>query len=88
MKIYQSETNIKQAKSLFSSCSLDAAFCYRMLDRLKTDAEGFLSNGNSLWGGDSATHANALVYIWNALEVKPDWFTAKEVRIMTSKLGA
>ena len=63
--------------------SEDNEYQYMLLDRLKTDCEYFLGNGNRnekhLWAGSVEAQINEMKKIWNNLKEKPEWLTMKDI---------
>jgi len=70
------------------------SFNYSMLDRLRTDCEYFLGNGNGhekhLWAGSVDKQIAEMKKIHDSLKVKPKWLPKRKIhmyeRMMTSKL--
>lgn len=58
-------------------------FNYMLLDRLKTDCEYFLGNGNRnekhLWAGSVDAQIKEMKKIWNSLKEKPEWLTMEDI---------
>lgn len=63
--------------------SEDNEYQYMLLDRLKTDCEYFLGNGNRnekhLWAGSVEAQINEMKKIWNNLKEKPEWLTMEDI---------
>lgn len=63
----------------------DHKFTYQMLDRLKTDNEYWLGNGNSadkhLWAGNPKDQIAEMRKLYNSLpdDKKPEWLTEKDI---------
>ena len=56
---------------------------YMLLDRLRSDCEYFLGNGNrnekDLWAGSVDAQINEMKKIWNSLKEKPEWLTMEDI---------
>lgn len=58
---------------------------YMLLDRLRTDCEYYLGNGNrnpkNLWAGSEVEQINAMKLLWHLFskEDKPDWLTFDDI---------
>ena len=56
---------------------------YMLLDRLRSDCEYFLGNGNRnekhLWAGSVDAQINEMKKIWNSLKEKPEWLTMEDI---------
>lgn len=63
--------------------SEDNEYQYMLLNRLKTDCEYFLGNGNRnekhLWAGSVEAQINEMKKIWNNLKEKPEWLTIEDI---------
>lgn len=61
----------------------DSEFLYQMLDRLKSDCEYFLGNGNGtekyLWASTVDNQISAMKEIYNKLKEKPEWLTLEQI---------
>lgn len=61
----------------------DSEYQYMLLDRLKTDCEYFLGNGNRnekhLWAGSVDAQIKEMKKIWNSLKEKPEWLTMEDI---------
>lgn len=56
---------------------------YMLLDRMRSDCEYFLGNGNGyeghLWGGSVEVTCDEMERIWNSLEEKPEWLSLEQI---------
>ena len=56
---------------------------YMMLDRLRSDCEYYLGNGNrnpkSLWALNEIDHIQEMKNLYNSLIVKPEWLTYDKI---------
>lgn len=64
--------------------SSDESYPYMLLDRMRSDCEYFLGNGNRhpkhLWATEGAeAHIQYMKYIWEYLPEKPEWLTMEEI---------
>lgn len=63
--------------------SKDDTFRYMMLDRLKTDCNYFLDNGNRnekhLWAGDVDKQIKLMKDLYNSFEEKPEWISMEDI---------
>lgn len=61
----------------------DNEYQYMLLDRLRTDCEYFLGNGNrnekNLWAGSVDAQIKEMKKIWNNLKEKPEWLTMEDI---------
>ena len=61
----------------------NSEYQYMLLDRLKTDCEYFLGNGNRnekhLWAGSVDAQIKEMKKIWNSLKEKPEWLTMEDI---------
>ena len=61
------------------------SFKYMLLDRLRTDCEYFLGNGNRyapyLWAGTVETHIESMFLLYDSFpeEDKPEWITRDDI---------
>ena len=57
---------------------------YMLLDRMRSDCNYFLGNGNGyeghLWGGSVEAICDEMERIWNSLEEKPEWLTLEQIK--------
>ena len=71
--------------------SNDPEFNYKLLDRLKSDCEYFLGNGNRsekhLWAGNVNDQIAKMKEIYNALEEKPEWLTMEQIDEYAEKMN-
>lgn len=71
--------------------SLDPEYNYQLLDRLKSDCEYFLGNGNrnekDLWAGNVNDQIAKMKEIYNSLEEKPEWLTMEEIDDYAAKMN-
>lgn len=77
-----SDTN-KLFESFNHNLKEDSEFDYKMLDRLKSDCEYFLGNGNSyekhLHQGNVENQIAKMKEIYNSLKEKPEWLTMEDI---------
>lgn len=70
--------------------SKDPEFNYKLLDRLKSDCEYFLGNGNRsekhLWAGNVNDQIAKMKEIYNSLEEKPEWLTMEQIDEYAEKM--
>lgn len=63
--------------------SNDPEFNYRLLDRLRSDCDYFLGNGNRaekhLWAGNCEAQIAKMREIYNSLEEKPEWLSEEDI---------
>nr|DAR20331.1 MAG TPA: Large polyvalent protein-associated domain 11 [Caudoviricetes sp.] len=56
---------------------------YMLLDRMRSDCNYFLGNGNGyeghLWGGSVEVICDEMERIWNSLEEKPEWLSLEQI---------
>lgn len=66
-------------------------YLYQLLDRLRTDCEYYLGNGNhhpqALWAGNEQGQIDKMREIWNQLEEKPEWLTWEDINEYAAKMG-
>lgn len=66
-------------------------YLYQLLDRLRTDCEYYLGNGNhhpqALWAGNEQGQIDKMREIWNQLEEKPEWLTWEDINDYAAKMG-
>lgn len=71
--------------------SKDPEFNYQLLDRLKSDCEYFLGNGNRsekhLWAGNVNDQIAKMKEIYNSLEEKPEWLTMEQINEYAEKMN-
>lgn len=69
----------------FEYTTKEATYRYMLLDRLRTDCNYFLGNGNrnekNLWAGNVEDHINVMKELWHSfsLEEKPEWLTLEQI---------
>lgn len=74
--------------------SSDNEYQYMLLDRLKTDCEYFLGNGNGsvkhLWAGDIDEQIDKMKELYNSFadNEKPEWITMKDINNYEKKMKA
>ena len=78
--------SIERDKTIDKFCSEhDETFRYQMLDRMRSDCEYYLGNGNRyskhLWAGNEHTHILYMKALWNSFprEGKPEWLSMEEI---------
>ena len=68
----------------------DLEYRYMLLDRLRSDCEYFLGNGNRnekhLWAGSVDAQINEMKKIWNSLKEKPEWITMDDINNYEKKM--
>lgn len=68
----------------------DLEYRYMLLDRLRSDCEYFLGNGNRnekhLWAGSVDAQINEMKKIWNSLKEKPEWITIEDINNYEKKM--
>ena len=63
----------------------DAKFRYMMLDRMRSDCEYYLGNGNryakNLWAGNEVDHIANMKALWNSFpeDGKPEWLPYEKI---------
>lgn len=59
-------------------------FEYQLLDRLRTDCEYFIGNGNrnekDLWAGDVLSQIKKMIELYELVPEKPVWLTEDEIK--------
>lgn len=72
--------------------SEDNEFNYQLLDRLRTDCEYFLGNGNRnvkhLWAGNVEDQIAKMKELYNTLPEKPDWITMEDIENYEKEMKA
>ena len=62
----------------------DPEFLYQMLDRLKSDCDFFLGNGNglekNLWASTVDDQISAMKEVYNKLKEKPEWLSLEQIK--------
>ena len=62
----------------------DYTFEYGLLDRLKSDCEYFIGEGNrnekNLWAGDVISEIKKMIELYEMLPAKPVWLTEDEIK--------
>ena len=67
-------------------------FDYMMLDRMRSDCNYFLGNGNGyeghLWGGSVEKICDEMERIWNSFteDEKPEWLTMEQIKEYRKKM--
>lgn len=66
-------------------------YLYQLLDRLRTDCEYYLGNGNhhpdALWAGNEQGQIAKMKEIWLQLEEKPEWLSWEDIINYADKMG-
>ena len=87
--INENKTDVDKLVNLVKDSSSDS-FKYQMLDRLKSDCEYFLGNGNryscSLYMKNVNDQIEAMEKIWNILKEKPEWLTLDQIKEFKNKM--
>lgn len=70
----------------------DNRFRYMMLDRMQSDCDYYLGNGNRcarhLWAGNESDHIKIMRALWFSLPVKPEWLTLEQLNDYAKQLPA
>lgn len=68
----------------------DVKFNYMMLDRLRSDCDYYLGNGNRseriLRGENVNEHIKEMKRLWNNLKVKPEWLSMEDIEEYEKKM--
>ena len=70
------------------------SYKYILLDRLRTDCEYFLGNGNryapQLWAGAVGTHIKAMLLLYDSFpeEDRPEWLTREQIEDYGRRMNA
>lgn len=70
----------------------DESFQYQMLDRLKSDCDYYLGNGNRspnhLWAKNEKEHITHMKAVWNNFsnDKKPEWLAWEKILEYESKM--
>ena len=87
--INENKTDVDKLVNLVKDSSSDS-FKYQMLDRLKSDCEYFLGNGNkypsSLYMKNVDDQIEAMERIWDLLKEKPEWLTLDQIKEFKNKM--
>ncbi len=66
-------------------------FKYKLLDRLRTDCDYYLGNGNhndkDLWAENAAAQLEKMQNIYDELPVKPEWLTQEQIFKYAEDMG-
>lgn len=92
------EAAIADVKHIIATHEPADKFKYMLLDRLRTDCEYFLGNGNRyaphLWAGAVGTHIECMLLLYDSFpdEDRPEWITREQIedygrRMNTQKGG-
>ena len=88
--INENKTDVDKLVNLVKDSSSDS-FKYQMLDRLKSDCEYFLGNGNkypsSLYMKNVDDQIEAMERIWDLLKEKPEWLTLEQIKELKNKMS-
>lgn len=92
------EGALAQIRDVISTHEPADKFKYMLLDRLRTDCEYFLGNGNRyapyLWAGAVGTHIKSMLLLYDSFpeEDRPEWLTREQIeeygRRMNPQKGA
>ena len=87
--INENKTDVDKLVNLVKDSSSDS-LKYQMLDRLKSDCEYFLGNGNkypsSLYMKNVDDQIEAMKRIWDLLKEKPEWLTLDQIKEFKNKM--
>lgn len=68
----------------------DEEYLYQLLDRLKSDCDYYLNNGNRdesvLWAGNVKDQLEMMKEVYNSLNEKPDWITMDDIEAYNKKM--
>ena len=68
------------------------AYEYMLLDRLRSDCDYYLGNGNRndkyLWAGNVDGQIAKMKELWNKLNEKPEWLTMEQIENYAKEMGA
>lgn len=78
------EDTLQKCKdNILNKCEENAKFEYMLLDRLRTDCDYYLGNGNrnekNLWAGNVEEQIEKMKELYNSLPVKPDWLSMNDI---------
>lgn len=92
------EAVIADVKHIIATHEPADKFKYMLLDRLRTDCEYFLGNGNRyaphLWAGTVGTHIESMLLLYDSFPEndRPEWLTREQIedygRRMNPQKGA
>lgn len=70
----------------------DERFRYMMLNRMQSDCDYYLGNGNRcarhLWAGNESDHVAIMRALWHSLPIKPEWLTLGQLNDYAKQLTA
>ena len=73
--------------------SHDETYPYRLLSRMKSDCEYYLSNDGTnrhpkhLWAGNEPDQISYMKAIWNRLSEKPEWLSFEQILEYEERMG-
>lgn len=83
---------MKEIERIINQNPGNASFKYMLLDRMKTDCNYFLGNGNrqekDLWGNNVTEHIEDMKALWNSFteDGKPEWLTMEQIEEFEKKM--
>jgi len=83
IKIQESKKQTKAKHEDFDLLNHDDKFRYMMLDRMRSDCDYFLGNGNGyekhLWSGSVEKQIENMKALWNSFVEKPEWLSMEDI---------
>lgn len=85
IQITGEEAVIADVKHVIATHEPADKYKYMLLDRLRTDCEYFLGNGNryapNLWAGSVGTHIKCMLLLFDSFpkEDRPEWLTREKI---------
>ena len=87
---YAPKNKSKKLKEGIKDSTNSQKYYYMLLDRLRSDCEYFLHNGNGyekhLWAGNIDDQISKMKEIYNILKVKPEWLTMNDINLYYKKM--
>ena len=83
---------MKEIERIINQNPGNASFKYMLLDRMKTDCNYFLGNGNrqekDLWSNNVTEHIEDMKALWNSFteDGKPEWLTMEQIEEFEKKM--
>lgn len=87
------EEDLEDIKHVIETHEPADKYKYMLLDRLRTDCEYFLGNGNrnvsQLWGGSVGTHIDSMLLLYDSFpeEDRPEWLTREQIKDYSERMG-
>lgn len=87
------ETVLEDLKQIIATHEPTDKYKYMLLDRLRTDCNYFLGNGNRntahLWGGSVGTHIDSMLLLYDSFpeEDRPEWLTREKIKDYSERMG-